>query len=419
MAIYKFRKKCRLCSSTKFNLVLDLGKQPPSNAFLTKNQLKKVEKKFPLRLYICKKCFHLQLRDVVDKKYLFSHYLYLSGANKPIIEHFEKYANSVYKKILKQKINPYLIEIGSNDGTLLEKFLKFDVDVLGIEPAKNLAKISSKKIKVENKFFSKKLAKKIAEKRKADVIIANNVLGHIDDLDDFINGILKLLKNDGVFIFEVPHALDLLKKLEFDTIYHEHISYFTVFSLMKWFKNNNLEIFNIEKQKVHGGTLRIYVAKKNTHEIRKSVNNFKNQEIKFGINKLKTYESFSNKINKLKISLIKKIIKLKNEQNKIFGYGAPAKGNVLLNYCQINNKMLDFITDTTSIKQGKYTPGTHIIVKSPKIISKFSKQYVGLILAWNYKHDILQKEKKFLDDGGKFLIPVPRPVLVSTNNKKY
>ena len=188
---------------------------------------------------------------------------------------------------------------------------------------------------------------------------------------------------------------------------------------MKWFKNNNLEIFNIEKQKVHGGTLRIFVAKKNTHEINKSVNNFKNQELKFGINKLKTYESFSNKINNLKLSLKKKIIQIKENEDKIFGYGASAKGNVLLNYCQINNKILDFITDTTPIKQGKYTPGTHIIVKSPKIISKLSNQYVGLILAWNYKDDILRKEKKFLDDGGKFLIPIPKPILISTNNKKY
>ena len=419
MTIYEFRKKCRLCSNTKFNMVLDLGKQPPSNAFLTKNQLKKGEKKFPLRLYVCKKCFHLQLRDVVDKKYLFSNYLYLSSANKPIVDHFEKYANSIHKKILKQKANPFLIEIGSNDGTLLQKFLKFNIDVLGIEPAKNLAKITPKKIKVENSFFSKKLAKKISYKKRADVIIANNVLGHIDDLNDFINGIIMLLKDDGVFIFEVPHVLDLLKKMEFDTIYHEHISYFSVFSLMKWFKNNNLEIFNIEKQKVHGGTLRIFVAKKNTHEINKSVNNFKNQELKFGINKLKTYESFSNKINNLKLSLKKKIIQIKENEDKIFGYGASAKGNVLLNYCQINNKILDFITDTTPIKQGKYTPGTHIIVKSPKIISKLSNQYVGLILAWNYKDDILRKEKKFLDDGGKFLIPIPKPILISTNNKKY
>jgi len=275
-----------------------------------------------------------------------------------------------------------------------------------------LAKITSKKIKVENNFFSKKLAKKILNKKRADVIIANNVLGHIDDLNDFINGITTLLKNDGVFIFEVPHALDLLKKMEFDTIYHEHISYFSVFSLMRWFKDNNLEIFNIEKQKVHGGTLRIFVAKKNTHKIKKSVSNLKNQEIKFGINKLKTYESFSNKINDLKLSLRKKIIQIKENEDKIFGYGASAKGNVLLNYCQIDNKILDFITDTTPIKQGKYTPGTHIIVKSPKIISKLSKQYVGLILAWNYKNDILRKEKKFLDKGGKFLIPIPKPILI-------
>ena len=413
MAIYKFRKKCRLCSSTKFNLVLDLGKQPPSNAFLTKNQLKKVEKKFPLRLYICKKCFHLQLRDVVDKKYLFSHYLYLSGANKPIIEHFEKYANSVYKKILKQKINPYLIEIGSNDGTLLEKFLKFDVDVLGIEPAKNLAKISSKKIKVENKFFSKKLAKKIAEKRKADVIIANNVLGHIDDLDDFINGILKLLKNDGVFIFEVPHALDLLKKLEFDTIYHEHISYFSIIPLSNWLKKYELEIFNVEKQKVHGGTIRVYVSKKNNFRKNNSVENIKIIEKKYGITKIITYRNFSKKIYHLKKILRKKILILKNNNKIIFGYGASAKGNVLLNFCEIDNNILDFVTDTTKIKQGKFTPGTKIKIINPKNRPNKSSEMIALLLAWNYKTAIIKNEKKFLRNGGKFLIPIPKPRIVS------
>ena len=230
--MYKFRKTCRLCSSKSFELVLDLGKQPPSNSFLTKNQLRYSEKKFPLRLYICKKCYHLQLLDVVDKKHLFSNYHYFTSANKPIIEHFKKYAEHVYKKILEKKENPFVVEIGSNDGTLLKQLKKNKVNVLGIEPAKNLAQISRKsKIKTENKFFNQALAKKIAKKQRADLVVANNVLGHVDDLDEFIIGIKELLKNDGVFIFEVPHALNLIKKLEFDTIYHEHISYFSIIPL--------------------------------------------------------------------------------------------------------------------------------------------------------------------------------------------
>jgi len=410
---YKFRKTCRLCSNRSFELVLDLGKQPPSNSFLTKNQLKNFEKKFPLRLYICRKCHHLQLLDVVDKKYLFSNYHYLTSANKPIVDHFEKYADTVYKKILKKRKKPFVIEIGSNDGTLLKKILKYDVKVLGIEPAKNLANLSRKSgIKTENQFFDLKLAKRISKKEKADLIVANNVLGHIDNLGECIKAIFQLLKKDGVFVFEVPHALDLIKNLEFDTIYHEHISYFSVISISKWLKKNNLEIFDIKKQSVHGGTIRVFVSKKNNFEIKKSVHNLLLNEKKFGINKLKTYDEFSGKIFGVKNLLLKMINKLKENQNIIFGYGAPAKGNVLLNFCEIDNKKLEFITDTTYLKQGKFTPGTRIKIIDPKNKPKNYSKMIGLLLAWNYKDSILKNEKKFMEKGGKFIIPIPKPRII-------
>ena len=417
MSIYKFRKQCRLCSNDQFNLVLDLGKQPPSNAFLSKSQLKKSEKKFPLRLYICKRCHHLQLRDVVDKKYLFSHYLYLTSANKPIIDHFQKYVDSVYRKFLKRKKNPFVVEIGSNDGTLLKKFSKYGVNVLVIEPAKNLAKISrNSKIKTENSFFSFKLARKISKKQKADLIIANNVLGHVDDLNNFIRGISILLNKNGIFVFEVPHGLEMIKNLEFDTIYHEHISYFLIEPLSKWLNENDLEIFNIEKQKVHGGTIRGFISRKNIFKIRKSVENLKKQEKNYGLNKLQTYMQFSKRTLNLKLLLMKKIKKFKAKNYSVFGYGAPAKGNVLLNYCKIDHKFLDFITDTTILKQGKFTPGMHIPIKSPNILKKQqSKKSVALLLAWNYKKAIIAKEKKFLSCGGRFLIPIPTLKIIKKN----
>ena len=412
--MYKFRKTCRLCSSRSFELVLDLGKQPPSNSFLMKNQLKYSEKKFPLRLYICKKCHHLQLLDVVDKKHLFSNYHYFTSANKPIIEHFKKYAEHVYKKILEKKENSFVVEIGSNDGTLLKQLKKNKVNVLGIEPAKNLAQISRKsKIKTENKFFNQTLAKKIAKKQRADLVIANNVLGHVDDLDGFIIGIKELLKNDGVFIFEVPHALNLIKKLEFDTIYHEHISYFSIITLSNWLKKYELEIFNVEKQKVHGGTIRVYVSKKNNFRKNNSVENIKTIEKKYGITKITTYRNFSKKIYHLKKILRKKILILKNNNKIIFGYGASAKGNVLLNFCEIDNSILDFVTDTTKIKQGKFTPGTKIKIINPKDRPNKSSEMIALLLAWNYKTAIIKNEKKFLRNGGKFLIPIPKPIIVS------
>jgi len=411
--MYKFHKTCRLCNGRFFKLILDLGKQPPSNSFLTKSQLKNEERKFPLRLYMCKKCHHLQLLDVVDKKYLFANYHYFTSANKPIIEHFKKYADDITKNILKKRASPFLVEIGSNDGTLLKYFIKNKIDVLGIEPAKNLADISKKNgIKTKNKFFNYKIAKEISNVKKADVIIANNVLGHIDNLNEFIKGISKLLRNDGVFVFEVPHSLNLIRNLEFDTIYHEHISYFSIIPLSKWLKKFNLEIFDLKKQKVHGGTLRVFVSKKSNFKIKKSVQEMKNIEIKYGLNKIQTYDKFSYGVNNIKKILLRRITKLKNDGNIIFGYGAPAKGNVLLNFCEIDNKVLEFITDTTHMKQGKFTPGTRIRIINPKNRSNKNSKMIGLLLAWNYKNSILENERKFLKNGGKFLIPIPMPKLV-------
>ncbi len=413
MADYKFRKSCRLCSSREFKLVLDLGKQPPSNSYLKKKDANKIERVFPLRLYLCKKCHHLQLRDVVDKKYLFSNYLYMTSANQPIIQHFEEYVDHVYRKILKNRKDKRVIEIGSNDGTLLKRFLKYEVDVLGIEPAKNLAKISrGSGIKTENNFFSYNLAKKIAKREKVDVIIANNILGHVDELNDFIKGIKILLKDDGVFVFEVPHALKLIKNLEFDTIYHEHLSYFFITPLEKWLRKNHLQIFDIQKQNVHGGTIRVYVSKKDMFEKKKSVKSFIMEEKKNGINNKQTYEKFSNKIENLRCFIIKRIKKLKAENKIIFGYGAPAKGNVLLNYCKIDNKILDFITDTTTLKQGRITPGTKIPIINPKDKPKKYSDMVAFLLAWNYKDAIIKNEKNFMKNGGKFLVPIPKPVLL-------
>ena len=413
MSRYKFRKTCRLCSIRKFKLVLNLGHQPPSNSFLSKNQLKKPEQKFPLRLYLCKKCYHIQLLDVIDKKYLFSNYLYMTSASKPIIDHFQEYVNAIYNKFLKNKQEKIVIEIGSNDGTLLRNFLKYDVNVLGIEPAKNLARISRKsKIKTENSFFDYNLAKRISNEKKADVIIANNILGHVDNLRDFIRGIRILLKENGIFVFEVPHSLKLIKNLEFDTIYHEHLSYFSIISLRRWLRKNQLEIFNIEKQDVHGGTIRVFVSKKNKFKKKNSVEDFIKQEKGNGLNNIQTYFKFSKDVENLKFLLQKKIKILKGKNKIIFGYGASAKGNVLLNYCQIDNKILDFITDTTVLKQGKFTPGTKIPIINPKNRPKKDPMMVGLLLAWNYKNAIIENEKKYLKNGGKFLIPIPKPILI-------
>ena len=393
-------------------MILDLGEQPPSNSFIDKNKLNSLESKFPLRLFWCKDCYLVQLLDIVDKEYLFKNYFYMTSASKPIVEHFKKYAQDVYQEFL-QKDDSFVVEIGSNDGSLLKEFKKLGASILGIEPATNLSELANQSnITTKNTFFSSQVSKEIIKSRHASVVIANNVIAHIEDLQDLMSGIKILIGNDGVFIFEVPYLVDLIKNLEFDTVYHEHLSYFSILPLLELVKQFGLEIFDIRKQLVHGGTLRIFVSKQNNFEVSSSIDDFINSEYELGLNKNLIYDNFSEKIKKLKIQLKDLLIELKKEKKSLFGYGASAKGNVLLNYCKIDNTILDFIIDTTPTKQGKYTPGTHIPVYSPDKIIDEGNGSIALLLAWNYKSQILDKENQFRTNGGKFLVPIPVPELI-------
>ena len=412
MSNYDLIKNCRICDSTNLHLILDLGEQPPANSLINKSQLDTIEPKFPLRLFWCGDCFLVQLLDIVNKEHLFKHYLYMTSASKPIVDHFKKYALDIFNEFLNKQENSFVVEIGSNDGSLLKEFKKLGSSILGIEPASNLAKLANDSdITTLNNFFSLDDAKKIVESKNASLVVANNVIGHIENLHELIEGIKILIGEQGIFIFEVPYLLDLVKKLEFDTVYHEHLSYFSILPIINLIERFNLEIFDIQKQSVHGGTIRIFVSKKNNFKIKDNVKKFIKLEYEFGINNIKTYEKFSDDIQNLKNNIVKLLQKLKNEKKSLFGYGASAKGNVLLNYCNIDYNILDYIIDTTPLKQGKFTPGTHIPIFSPEKISDKGNNDVGLLLAWNYESDILEKEKNFRSKGGKFLIPIPFPIL--------
>ena len=412
MENYILERKCRICSGENLQLVLDLGNQPPANSLLEKTQINEGELKFPLRLYWCSDCFLVQLLDIVSKEHLFQHYLYMTSASKPIVSHFEKYAKSVFDQFLKNSNNPLVIEIGSNDGSLLGEFKKLGVQILGIEPASNLAKLSNDlNIDTLNEFFSLDIAKQITESRTPSVIVANNVIGHIENLHNIMEGIKVLIGKTGVFIFEVPYLIDLIKNLEFDTIYHEHLSYFSLLPLNNLIEQFGLEIFDVQKQDVHGGSIRVFVSVENNFQINDSVKKMINDEHEFGLEKIDVYKIFSVKIGELKKDLKQVLVDLKKEGKSIFGYGAPAKGNVLLNYCDIDNSILEFIIDTTPIKQGKFTPGTHIPIVSPSNIMKKGVGGTALLLAWNYEREILEKEKESRNNGGKFVIPIPSPVI--------
>ena len=412
MKNYSMKKKCRICSCKNLKMILDLGDQPPANSLLDKTQLSIHEEKFPLRLFWCSECNLVQLLDIVNKEYLFKHYFYMTSASKPILSHFQQYASDIYEIFLRKKSNPLVVEIGSNDGSLLFEFKKLGTEILGIEPASNLSKLANdSKIPTINDFFSSNLAKNISKSNTASVIVANNVIGHIENLHDLMDGIKILIDDDGLFIFEVPYLIDLIEKLEFDTIYHEHLSYFSILPLMRLMDIHGMEIFDIQKQSVHGGTLRIFVSKKNNFPINESVKKYLNLEYEFGLNKILIYEKFSNQIKNLKNEIYDSLKNLKNDGKSIFGYGASAKGNVLLNYCKIDVNLLDFIIDTTPLKQGKFSPGMHIPIVSPNKIFTKGKNDVALLLAWNYEYQILQKEIDFTNKGGKFLIPIPKPIL--------
>ena len=410
---YTLEQKCRICSSTNLTMILDLGEQPPANSFVDQNELNFSEPKFPLRLFWCTDCYLVQLLDIVDKEYLFKNYFYMTSASKPIVDHFKKYAQDVYQEFLQEVNNPFVVEIGSNDGSLLKEFKKLNTQILGIEPATNLSDLANhSNITTKNTFFSSQVSKEIVKSGNASVVVANNVIAHVKDLQDLMHGIEILIGNTGVFIFEVPYLVDLIKKLEFDTIYHEHLSYFSILPLLKLVEQFGLEIFDIRKQSVHGGTLRIFVSKQNNFEVSSIIDDFINSEYEMGLNKNLIYNTFSEKIKNLKIQLKELLIELKKEKKSLFGYGASAKGNVLLNYCKIDNTILDFIIDTTPTKQGKYTPGTHIPVYSPDKILGKGEESIALLLAWNYKSQILDKENQFRTNGGKFLLPIPKPELI-------
>ena len=381
---YHKETECRICSGQDLVLVLDLGNQPLANAFIKKEDLEKSENRFPLRLYLCRNCHLLQLLDIVDKEYLFKEYLYLTSASKPIVDHFKTYASEIYDEFLKVLDEPLVIEIGSNDGSLLKEFQKFGTNVLGIEPAKNIAKIANDVgVPTKNIFLSFDAAKKISSEQRASVIIANNVLGHIEDLKEFIKCIRVLLDDNGIFVFEIPHLLDLMQKLEFDTVYHEHLSYFSLKPLISLMNEFDLELFDVKKQKVHGGTIRAFVSKKGQSKITPDLEKLINIEEKFGIYKIETYKIFSQNVKQIKNLLQNELKKIKSEGKTIFGYGAPAKGNVLLNYCGIGKEFLEYILDTTPLKQGLYTPGMHIPVRLYETLPKNASQYVALLLAWN------------------------------------
>lgn len=404
---------CRACKGKDIEKIVSLGPTPNANSYLHKNQIDREEYYYPLDVYFCNSCHLLQLGHEIMPEILFGDYVYVSGTSPIFVKHFKEYADVVTKKLLLDK-HSLVVDIGSNDGTLLSFFKENGATVLGVEPVKKIASTAQKKgIESVVKFFNINTAKLIKrDYGRADVICANNTFAQISDLDSLLKGINELLSDDGAFIMEVPYVVDMIQKGYFDLIYHEHHSLPAVYPLSVLFSRYKMEIFDVEKFPVHGGTIRVFIKKKiSKRKIEKSVINFIIIEKKLKLNKKITYINFFKEINKNKMKLLVILNRLKENNKRIAGYGAPAKANTLLNTCNIGPDMLDYIVDDSAWKQGLFTPGQRIPIVSSETLYKNRPDYL-LILAWNFASSIMELHKEYKKKGGKFIIPFPKPRII-------
>lgn len=406
-------KYCRTCKKTNFVKILDFGLMPLANAFLKKRELSSQEKKYPLRVYFCKHCHLVQLKDIVSPKILFKNYVYVSSTSSVFIKHFEDFASHA-QKLFSLTTNSLVVDIGSNDGILLKPFQRLGMKVLGIEPARNIARVASKNgIETIIAFFSRLLAKKLANKYgKVDLVTATNVFAHINDLDEVITGTNFMLSDNGIFMLEVPYLVDFLQNNLFDTVYHEHLSYFSLTPLTILFKRFKMNIIRVDRISTHGGSIRVFTARVGSiWKIDKSVPELQQLEKKLKLGNTSLYTNFAKRVSTNKRTLRQLLTHLKQKGERIVGYGAPAKGNTLLNYFKISAKVLDYIVDDSPNKQGLYTPGTHIKVYPPKHLYEDKPDYV-LVLAWNFAESIIGYHAQLKNIGVRFIIPVPTPKII-------
>jgi len=406
---------CRFCNASLTKIFVDLGMSPLSNSFLIEDMLDKEEKFYPLRALVCDKCFLVQLPEIESPENIFSDYAYFSSFSETWLKHSENYVNEMLGRFGFDS-KSLIVEIASNDGYLLQYFKKKGIPVLGIEPAGNVAKVAEQNgIPTIVKFFSVKTANELlADGKSADLITGNNVLAHVPNLNDFVEGMKIVLKPAGVITMEFPHILQLIQKKQFDTIYHEHFSYFSLLTVQKVFSEHNLTIFDVEELDTHGGSLRIFAryAKNDTIPISERVSELIEKEKKFGLTNISTYTNFSEKCKAAKQSIREFFISAKNEGKKVVCYGAAAKGNTLLNYCEIGTDFVDYVVDRSQYKQGMFLPGTHIPITKPEKIRDTKPDYL-VILPWNLKDEITKQMSYIRDWGGKFMIPIPEVKIYS------
>jgi 2-polyprenyl-3-methyl-5-hydroxy-6-metoxy-1,4-benzoquinol methylase len=404
------RAICRFCEATLTRSFVDLGMSPLSNAYLTGEQLSYMEPFYPLRAFVCDSCFLVQLEQYETPAHLFGDYAYFSSYAESWLAHARMYVDSMIDRFGLDSTSQ-VVEIASNDGYLLQYFQQKDVPVLGVEPAANVAAVArAAGIPTIVKFFGVETARELAsEGHSADLLIGNNVLAHVPDLNDFVAGFRKLLKVDGIVTLEFPHLLELVLRNEFDTIYHEHFSYFSFLTAESVLAKHGLTVFDVQQLPTHGGSLRLFARNTNdaSRPVTPAVALLRKLELDAGLRRVETYGRFAEQVKETKRNLLEFLIAAKRAGKSIAGYGAPAKGNTLLNYCGIGNDFLDYTVDRNPRKQGRYLPGSHLPICNPDRVRETRPDYL-LILPWNLKDEVMQQMAFVREWGGRFVVPIPR-----------
>jgi SAM-dependent methyltransferase len=401
---------CRFCGTTLRHTFVDLGMSPLCQTHIEPHQLNHMEPFYPLHVWVCHDCFLVQLEEYVSPKEIFTEYAYFSSYSDSWVAHAKRYVDAVSERFGLDR-SKKVMEIASNDGYLLQHFVMKSIPVLGIEPAANVAKVAIEKgIPTTIKFFGIKTAKEIvAEHGHADLLLGNNVLAHVPDINDFVGGMKVLLRPGGIITMEFPHLFRLMAENQFDTIYHEHFSYLSFYSVEKVFAAHGLTLFDVEELPTHGGSLRIYArhAEDVTKPVSTRATELRERELRDGVNRLEIYFSFAEKVRETKRGILEFLIGAKRAGKTVVGYGAPGKGNTLLNYCGIRQDFIDYTVDRSPHKQGKFTPGTHIPIYDPDKIRETRPDYV-FILPWNLKDEISSQMAYIREWGGKFVVPIPK-----------
>ena len=401
--------KCRHCKTELELEFLDLGNAPPSNAYLNKEDLRKPEITYPLRILTCTNCWLVQTEDYTDADELFNDdYAYFSSTSKSWLKHASDYCTMITNR-LGLSDNSFVVEIASNDGYLLKNFVSSGIPCLGIEPTKSTAAAASAiGVPVRQEFFGKNMGLSMANAgEQADLVLGNNVFAHVPDINDFTEGVAALLKPNGVVTFEFPHLLHLIQQNQFDTIYHEHFSYLSLCSVSSIFKAAGLRVFDVEELKTHGGSLRIYGCRGDaSHKETSLVQNILTNELQAGMQDEKTYSAFQKKADKVKDGLISFLLEAKAEGKTVAGYGAAAKGNTLMNYAGIRPDLIPFICDAAESKIGQYMPASHIPILPPSVLDENTPDYL-VILPWNIAEEVMKQNAHLVEKGTKFVIAVP------------